>query len=79
MHTKDKLNESKQLKKQNTHTRVFDTHDEGLWAESQTPSEFKRKSDKKGKEVLETWKFKKLYASLNIYNVWVYIITSALV
>ena len=39
----------------------FDNHDEGFWAESQTPSEFKSESDKKGKgkEVLETWKFKK--------------------
>ena len=27
----------------------FYNHDEGLLAESQTPSEFKRKSDKKGK------------------------------
>ena len=25
----------------------FDNRDEGLWAESQTPSEFKSKSDKK--------------------------------
>ena len=46
-----KINEiSKQLNKQNTHTHVFfDTNDEGLWAESQTPSEFKSKSDIKGK------------------------------
>ena len=56
-----KINEAKVNNKRNkTHTRVFDTHDEGLWAESQTPSEFKSKSDKKGgKEVLEIWKFKK--------------------
>ena len=49
------MNKSKQLKKQNTHV-FFETHDEGLWAESQTPSEFKSKSDKKreGKEVMET-------------------------
>ena len=58
---------------------IFDNYDEGLWAESQTPSEFKSKSDKKGK-ARKFWKresFKKwLYASLTIYNVWVHIITS---
>ena len=37
----------------------FDTHDEGLWAESQTPSEFKSKSDKKGK-ARKYWKHESL-------------------
>ena len=43
------MKQSKQIKKQNTHTHTH-THDEGLWAESQTPSEFKSKSDKKGRQ-----------------------------
>ena len=39
-----------QKKHTHTHTHMFfDNRDEGLCAENQTPSEFKSKSDKKGK------------------------------
>ena len=49
----------------------FDNRDKGLQAESQTPSEFKSKSDKKGK-ARKFWKresLKNMPASLTIYNV----------
>ena len=47
----------------------FDNRDEGLWAESQTPSEFKSKSDKKGK-ARKYWKCESLkkHACLSVHN-----------
>ena len=75
-----KINEAKVNNVRNkTHTHVFDNRDEGLWAESQTPSEFKSKSDKKVRQgSIGNMKVKKtcLYASFLIHTVWVYIITS---
>ena len=74
-----KINETKVNNLRNkTHTHVFfDTPDERFWAESQVNS--KVSLIKKGRQGSNgNMKVQKtcMNASLNIYNVWVYIITS---